>query len=165
MTPSAPTPAPQAKQVTPAAKAPAPAVSTPAAAAVPTTPEPSAPSPELTTLVPVTPPAVPAPKPVIARRPATLPAVSAPAPQSKPSEAPVTETANVGASAALATTPAVESSVRPDGKPVKIQVKKDETLESIAKRFGTTKVALMMENNLVTEKIHPGQELKIPNHR
>jgi LysM repeat protein len=68
---------------------------------------------------------------------------------------------NPGASA----TPVVESAVQANGKPVKIHVKKGETLESIAKRFDTTKAAIMMENNLVTEKLHPGQELKIPAHQ
>jgi LysM repeat protein len=165
------------------------------ASAARSTPEPSTPSPVLTTLVPVTPPDVPAPKPVLASRPASLPAVSAPAPESKPSAAPVTESAgaaspggappaasapqtsangshantsatptaavNPGASA----TPVVESAVQANGKPVKIHVKKGETLESIAKRFDTTKAAIMMENNLVTEKLHPGQELKIPAHQ
>jgi LysM repeat protein len=129
---------------------------------------------------------------VAASRPTTLPGVSAPAPQLQPSEAPVTAPANDGSAAAapakgkpgkpaeasapaaapavaatpaVATAPVVESAVGTDGKPVRIHVKKDETLESIAKRFGTTKAALMMENNLVTEKLHLGQELKIPNHR
>ena len=187
---SAPAPAkPVATSAAPAAAA----TATPKPTGTPT-PKPTATAPGLTTLVPVTPPAVPAPKPVAASHPATQPTVSAPAPQSKPSEAPVTNAASQGstanqsaaasaspsgkdkngrpaddvtasASAVVATTPAVESAVRPDGKPVKIHVKKDETLDSIAKRFGTTKAALMMENNMASERIRPGQELRIPNHR
>jgi LysM repeat protein len=91
---------------------------------------------------------------------AAAPAKGKPAEASAPAAAPA-----VAATPAVASAPVVESAVGTDGKPVRIHVKKDETLESIAKRFGTTKAALMMENNLVTEKLHLGQELKIPNHR
>jgi LysM repeat protein len=184
------TPAPAPAAVMPPPVAPIPSAPLPSKSSTsPVKSEPATPAPELTTLVPVTPPAVPAPKPVAASRPTTLPGVSAPAPQLQPSEAPVTTPANDGSAAAapakgkraeasapaaapavaatpaVASAPVVESAVGTDGKPVRIHVKKDETLESIAKRFGTTKAALMMENNLVTEKLHLGQELKIPNHR
>lgn len=187
--------APVPAAVAPAPIAPAPATTSASSTTVtkPAAPEPVAPSPELTTLVPVTPPAVPTPKPV-ASRPASLPTVSAPAPQGKPSEAPVTESATDGsddtASAtevapakpakpvkgkpAVTTTAAAAAVVTPapaakPGKPVtrptKIHVKKGETLESIAKLYNTTAAAIMMDNNLVTEKVKPGQELKIPDHQ
>ncbi|MGH7740516.1 MAG: PorV/PorQ family protein [Candidatus Eiseniibacteriota bacterium] len=163
----APAPAPPPAP-TPAAVMPPPIASTPSASsssvgpassAATSTPEPAAPSPALTTLVPVTPPAVPAPKPVIASHKTSLPAVSAPAAVSKPSEAPAS-----AAAPAVAQTQ-IKSAVGPDGKPVKIHVKKGETLESIAKDYNTTAAAIMMENNLVVAKIKPGMELKIPNHQ
>jgi LysM repeat protein len=191
--PTSSTPAPAAAAVMPPPVAPIPSAPLPStSSSAPVKSEPASPAPELTTLVPVTPPAVPAPKPVAASRPTTLPSVSAPAPQLQPSEAPVTASADDAAAAAapakgkrgkpaeastpaaapavvitpaVATTPGLESAIGKDGKPVRIHVKKDETLESIAKRFGTTKAALMMENNLVTEKLHLGQELKIPSHQ
>jgi LysM repeat protein len=55
--------------------------------------------------------------------------------------------------------------VTKSGKPLQIHVKKGETLESIAKEYGTTAAAIMMENNLVTMSVKPGQSLKIPNHQ
>ena len=181
-------PAPAAVMPPPVAPAPTSPMPT-ASSSKPSTPEPSAPAPALTTLVPVTPPAIPAPKPVVTSKPNTMPGVSAPAPQVQPTEAPVTTPPAESGTAApvsgkgqkgkpAATTPAVaapavaapapatvETAVGKDGKAVRIHVKKDETLDSIAKRFGTTKAAIMMENNLVTDKIRPGQELKIPNHQ
>ena len=164
------------------------ATSTAAAAPAAAASAAAAKSPDLATLVPVTPPAAPAPKTVTASHPATMPAVSAPAAETRPSPSPgtVVESASldtssvaaaptkgtgkpaVTASAAAAAEPTeapVKSAVRADGKPVRIHVKKGETMESIARDYNTSAAAIMMENNLVETKVKAGMELKIPNHK
>jgi LysM repeat protein len=35
-------------------------------------------------------------------------------------------------------------------------------MAAIAKRWGVTTAAIMMENNLVSERVKPGQVLKLP---
>ena len=107
-----------------------------------------------------------------------MPAVSAPAAQTKPVEAPVTEPEAAGPPApkkggkkpAVAIAP-VESAQPAIEKPgaaprahEKIHVKKGDTLETLAKQYNTSAAAIMMENNLVTATVKPGQTLKIPNH-
>lgn len=47
-------------------------------------------------------------------------------------------------------------------RPSKVKVKNGETLAIIAKRYGLTPAAIMMENNMVSEKVKPGQTLKLP---
>jgi LysM repeat protein len=51
---------------------------------------------------------------------------------------------------------------KPVARPAKVSVKKGETLESIAKQWGTSPAAIMMENNLVKDTVKPGQSLKLP---
>jgi LysM repeat protein len=41
-------------------------------------------------------------------------------------------------------------------------VKSGDTLASIARQYGLTPAAIMMENNMVSENIKVGQKLKIP---
>jgi LysM repeat protein len=57
--------------------------------------------------------------------------------------------------------PAGEAST-PVVRPAKVQVKKGDTLYSIAKAYGTSAAAIMMENNMVSENVKTGQTLKLP---
>jgi LysM repeat protein len=102
-----------------------------------------------------------APAPPAAASPAAASPVA-----SSPTVAPAPAASNPPSPKAVAPatlpTPVAESAVKANDKPVRIYVQKGETLESIAKRLGTTKAAIMMENNLVSEKLHSGQELRIP---
>jgi LysM repeat protein len=130
------------------------------------------PAPSLTALVPTTPVLAPAPKSMPAPK-TVMPGVSAPAAQTKPVEAPVTEVApqpapksgHASAVAAVAAPVAPSALVKgPNGKPVIVHVKKGETIETLARQYNTTAAAIMMENNLVSPTLKPGQSLKIPNH-
>ncbi|MEO5880540.1 MAG: LysM peptidoglycan-binding domain-containing protein [Candidatus Eisenbacteria bacterium] len=47
-------------------------------------------------------------------------------------------------------------------RPVKVKVKSGQTLADIAKEWGNTVPALMMENNMVSEQVKPGQTLLLP---
>jgi LysM repeat protein len=51
---------------------------------------------------------------------------------------------------------------QPDKRPLKIKVKGGETMEMIAKRWKVSVPAIMMENNLVSDQVRPGQTLKLP---
>jgi len=46
-----------------------------------------------------------------------------------------------------------------------VTVKSGDTIASIARRYDTTIPAIMMENNMVSERILVGQKLKLPDHR
>jgi len=50
----------------------------------------------------------------------------------------------------------------PDARPIWIVVAPGETLASLAKRWDTTVTTLMMTNNLVSDRVAPGQQLKLP---
>lgn len=59
--------------------------------------------------------------------------------------------------------PAKAEPAKPAGKrPAKVKVGKNETLADVAAKWNTTAAAIMMENNMVTDKVKPGQELKLP---
>jgi LysM repeat protein len=58
--------------------------------------------------------------------------------------------------------PAVVAPVAPAPRPATIVVKAGETLAEIAKRWDVSVPALMMENDLVSEKLKPGRTLKLP---
>ncbi len=47
-------------------------------------------------------------------------------------------------------------------RPAEVVVKKGETLEKIARRWGTSVPAIMMENNMVRAKVKPGQKIRLP---
>jgi len=47
-------------------------------------------------------------------------------------------------------------------RPATVVVQKNETLADIAKRWGTSVPAIMMENNLVTSQVKAGRKLKLP---
>lgn len=49
-------------------------------------------------------------------------------------------------------------------RPAEVTVEKGETLESIAKKWGTSAAAIMMENNMVRAQVKTGQKLKLPKH-
>jgi LysM repeat protein len=44
-------------------------------------------------------------------------------------------------------------------------VRDGDTLHNIAERCNTSVAAIMMENNLVSERVKGGQKLRIPKHR
>jgi LysM repeat protein len=72
-----------------------------------------------------------------------------------------------GGAAPLAAAAAIEPaapapSAAPTVRPTQVKVRSGETLAEIAARYGTTTAAIMMENNLVSEKVKVGQTLKLP---
>jgi len=60
------------------------------------------------------------------------------------------------------TAPAKAEPAKAEARPAKVKVKNGETLYSIAKRYGLTPAAIMMENNMVSEQVKAGQTLKLP---
>lgn len=118
--------------------------------------------------------------PVAAQAPDSPPAAvkrdSTAAPKSSPAP---------GANAPASATPAPNTAARPDSgaapvsavagsaavaspppikgpRPEKVRVKNGQTMNDIARAYGTSVPAIMMENNLVTDRVHPGQVLKLP---
>jgi len=61
-----------------------------------------------------------------------------------------------------AATPAAPPTASALPRPAKVKVEKGETLYQIAQRWGTSVPAIMMENNLVSDKVRSGQTLKLP---
>jgi LysM repeat protein len=47
-------------------------------------------------------------------------------------------------------------------RPATVVVAEGQTLADLARRWGTTVHALMMTNDLVSERVRPGQVLKLP---
>jgi LysM repeat protein len=99
------------------------------------------------------------------------PASASPAPVSAPAAAapPVPAIAKVASSPAptvvvvkRAPEPEREAPVPSSPRPATVVVQKNETLADIAKRWGTSVPAIMMENNLVQASVKPGQKLKLP---
>lgn len=117
-----------------------------------TAPVAPAPKPEAKSLTPVTPPTEapkPAVTPVVEPKPETIVPPISTAPRfvpSKPAPAPV-----------VAAAPAT-----PVQRPAKVSVKRGETMASIAKLYGTSVAAIMMENNFVTDQVKPGQTIRLP---
>lgn len=56
----------------------------------------------------------------------------------------------------------VVSVAPPAPRPAQIVVQKNQTLADIAKLYDNSVPALMMENNLVSDQVKPGQKLKLP---
>ncbi len=52
--------------------------------------------------------------------------------------------------------------VKPAQRPSMVVVKAGETLASLAKLYDNSVPALMMENNLVSDQVKPGQKIKLP---
>lgn len=187
-TPASPRPAPRAEAPAPRAETPAPALAlAPPAegAATRVAARPAAPAdakyaalkpvrvPRLTEarLEPVA--AAPAPaKPAASLAPVAI--VRAPAPAPAAPAAPVAvvtppapQPAAPAPVAQLAATPApavtvVKPAPLPAERPATVVVGKDDTLALIAKRWGTSVAAIMMENNLVSQTVKAGQKLKLP---
>lgn len=121
----------------------------------------------------------PAPAKVEGAAPAAIaPAASTPAPApakvdetkaetaAKPVEAPV----QAAKPAVEKPAPAKAEAAKPAAaKPVKIPevwtVRDGDTLHNIAERCNTSVAAIMMENNLVSERVKGGQKLRIPKHK
>jgi LysM repeat protein len=64
-----------------------------------------------------------------------------------------------------ATPPPAEAPSAPSApvqRPASVVVGRSDTLAGIAKQWGTSVAAIMMENNLVTDQVKPGAKLKLP---
>ncbi len=170
-------PAAPAKPARPAVAAPP----APAAIVAPTpSPAKAAPAPEPAKTEPSPKPATapakveeapkPAPAPAKveeAPKPAPAPAKVEEAPKPAPApakveEAPKPAPAPARVEEAPKPVPAPAKPAPPAARPDRVKVKDGQTLADIAKEWGNTVPALMMENNLVSEKVRPGQVLKLP---
>ncbi|HXJ68028.1 MAG TPA: LysM peptidoglycan-binding domain-containing protein, partial [Verrucomicrobiae bacterium] len=58
--------------------------------------------------------------------------------------------------------PTVATPPPPSARPTWIVVQPGETLASLAQRWGTSVAAIMMANNLVSDKVSPGKQLRLP---
>ncbi len=134
--------------------------------------EQSAPAPANVTIAPKPAPEIVAPMPA---PPAPVEALIAPVetkaevpaapvklePTAEATPAPVAAPATVAAQAPVAA-PVPAPAAKPVARPDHVTVGHGETLESIAKRWGTSAPAIMMENNLVKYEVKRGQVLKLP---
>jgi LysM repeat protein len=126
-----------------------------AAAAPPSAP--AAPPPAPTTPPPSTANVAP-PKPAA---PADA-AKSAPAPETKSAPSGSATPPDAKPAPAKVEAPAPQGPAKSAPRPATVMVKKGETLDDIARQWGTSAAAIMMENNLVRDKVKPGQVLKLP---
>lgn len=148
----------------------APRSSAPTAAALPTSKPvrvPKLATPKSDDVVTIAAPAPAAQKPSVAAPVATAPAVTAPAAKATEQKADAPAVTAAPPVAQVAATPApavvvVKPAPKTEARPAQVTVEKGETLESIAKRWGTSGAAIMMENNLVSTTVKPGQKLKLP---
>ena len=112
----------------------------------------------------------PAPKTVATPSPTSAPAVvskSTAAASTHSATADPADAKPAQAAAPTAPTPApkttVAESIPARPRPSSVTVKAGDTLASIARRFDTSVPAIMMQNDMVSEKIKVGQKLKLPN--
>ncbi|HEY2956132.1 MAG TPA: PorV/PorQ family protein [Candidatus Eisenbacteria bacterium] len=70
--------------------------------------------------------------------------------------------AAVAPAPAATAAPAPAAPARDAKRPAKVKVKQGQTLEDIARLYDTTAAAIMMENNLTSERVRPGQTLRLP---
>lgn len=162
VTPMAKPVAPAPEPVAPAPKAAAPArVGAPVALAVSEATA-AAPGPAKAVTAPAKPAVAPA---KAAPAAAKLPAADAPAADS-PAAPPVAKVAATPAPVVVVVrpnpAPAPKPETAPAQRPPHVLVQKGETLADIARRWGTSVPAIMMENNLVTSQVKPGQKLLLP---
>jgi LysM repeat protein len=103
----------------------------------------------------------PTPAPAAKAEPALIEAPAKAAPEPAKAEAPEKDETPVKVEAPVRTEPAkVATPATP--RPKSITLRKGETLEQVAERWGVTAAAIMMENNLTTQKVKPGMKLKLP---
>ena len=106
--------------------------------------------------------------PTASATPPATAATSAPAPVAVNSTPVIAKVASMSPAVTVVrhTSPAVAqpaaSSGEKQARPEKVEVKKGESLSDIAKRWGTSVPAIMMENNLVSPNVKPGQKLRLP---
>ena len=102
-----------------------------------------------------------APKPVVRKeesKPAVQLVASAPVtPVVVPVTAPTTEPI-----ARPQAAPPAPAQPKPVARPATIVVQAGQSLADIARQWDNSVPALMMENNLVSERVKPGQKLKLP---
>jgi LysM repeat protein len=107
--------------------------------------------------------------PAAAKRDSTAAPKSGPAPVTKapaPSPTPAPNAAARPDSAAARASADAGSAASPPPTPAKrperVRVKNGQTMSDIARAYGTSVPAIMMENNMVTDRVHSGQVLKLP---
>lgn len=105
---------------------------------------------------------LPEPEPVAVRTPPTSPVLDSAPPAVAVPPAVVATPPAVAAAPPAAKPPVVVESKPAAPRPATVTVRHGETLQIIAERWGTTAAAIMMENNLVTERVSPGRKLKLP---
>jgi LysM repeat protein len=113
------------------------------------------------------------PKPVSASTPSAAaptapaqqsPRVSAPAtapPSTSPASGPAAQTAPARPDTASKPA-AAEPAPKPGPRPDKIRVKSGQTMAEIGRTYGVSVASIMMENNIVSDRVRPGQVLKLP---
>ncbi len=164
-----PRPAREPATVKPARTEPAPPVSAPAAAVSKL--EPADPAPVAAASQPK--PAPPASVAESKLAPPTTVAGSKPVPPASVAESKPAPPATVAGSKPVPPATVAESKPAPPPPPVSpvivrpayLLVGAGETLAMLARRWNTTVPALMMANNLVNERVQPGQRLKLPGVR
>ncbi len=164
-----PRPAREPATVKPARTEPAPPVSAPAAAVSKL--EPADPAPVAAASQPK--PAPPASVTESKLAPPTTVAGSKPVPPASVAESKPAPPATVAGSKPVPPATVAESKPAPPPPPVSpvivrpayLLVGAGETLAMLARRWNTTVPALMMANNLVNERVQPGQRLKLPGVR
>ena len=112
----------------------------------------------------------PRPKPSAVVAPTHAAARNAVAPPSAPKATAATPAARTSATqpAPRETTTTATAAPRattlppPSARPTWIVVQPGETLASIAQRWGTSVAAIMMANDLVSDQVSPGRQLKLP---
>jgi LysM repeat protein len=118
------------------------------------------------------PPASAPPRPPVAPQASSAPPAAAKrdstaAPKSSPAPAASAPAPGTQASAAAArpdSAKAASSAPVQGPRPEKVRVRNGQTMGDIARAYGTSVPAIMMENNMVTDQVRPGQVLKLP-HR
>ena len=85
------------------------------------------------------------------------------APATAPALAPPTIAQTAPARPDTASKPAAtEPAPKPGPRPDKVRVKNGQTMAEIARTYGISTASIMMENNLVSDQVRPGQVLKLP---
>jgi|GEM_PF-2258362 len=110
------------------------------------------------------------PKPVPASAPSAAapaapaqqsPRASAPAPSASPVSPATAQTAPARPDTASKPA-AAEPAPKPGPRPDKIRVRSGQTMAEIARTYGISVAGIMMENNMVSDRVRAGQVLKLP---
>jgi len=165
-----------AKAPTPTAEAKAAPTAPTQAAAEPAKTTPATTKTTATSTAPKPAAAAATPAPVAALAPASQAPTTTPEPVKatpEPVKTPTPEPVKAAPAPVAQETPAVqekpavheEKPAKPEKaekRPTKVKVRSKESLADIARRWNTTPAAIMMENNLTSDRVKPGQTLKLP---